>query len=83
MLTAIKAIERMLFYILIFTAFGQIPFQGKNIERHYHEFVNSDGFQDFFWKLASPVTWTVKKGAKLVGIKMSDAAEKVEESMAR
>jgi hypothetical protein len=84
MITAIKVIERMFFYILIFTAVGQIPFKDKNIERHYHDFVNSSGFQEFFWTLASPVTWTVQKTASAVGIKLKDAAQKAkEESMAR
>jgi hypothetical protein len=83
MISAIKLIERMFFYALIFTAVGQIPFQGKNVERHYHEFVNSNGFQDFFWTVASPATWTVHKTASLIGIKIEDGIKKTEESMAR
>ncbi len=82
--TAISFIERMLFYCLLFTAAGQIPFQNKNIERHYHEFVNSSGFQDFFWTLASPVTWTATKTASMLGIKIRDKVEEeIDESLAR
>ncbi len=83
MIALIKLVEKMFFYILIFTALGQIPFKGKNIERHYHDFVNSEGFQDFFWTLAYPVSWTVEKSAKLVGIKVELPEAKKEESMAR
>ena len=86
MISAIKLFEKMFFYMLIFTALGQIPFKGKNIEKHYHDFVNSSGFQEFFWTLAYPVSWTVERGAKLAGIEIelpsgSDAIK--EDSMAR
>jgi hypothetical protein len=75
MLSIIRLIERMFFYVLIFTALGQVPFKDKNIEKHYHDFVNSSGFQEFFWTIAWPVTWSVQKTAALVGIKVIATSE--------
>lgn len=44
--------------LLIWTCVGQYPINGKSLERHYHERVNSQTFQTTFWRLATPVTWT-------------------------
>ncbi len=43
------------------TAVGQIRFNQRSLENRYHDFVNSDGFQTWFWAFALPVTWTTEK----------------------
>jgi hypothetical protein len=50
-----------LLIIAIFTAVGQIRVGPRSLENHYHDYVNSDGFQTWFFALARPITWTGEK----------------------
>lgn len=43
------------------TAVGQIRWGERSLENRYHNFVNSDGFQAWFWAMALPATWTTEK----------------------
>ncbi|MEO5667726.1 MAG: hypothetical protein ABIR96_06695 [Bdellovibrionota bacterium] len=50
-----------LLVLSIFTAVGQVRIKHRSVEDRYHGFVNSDGFQTWFWAMALPVTWTGDK----------------------
>jgi hypothetical protein len=52
--------------LLIMTVLGQIPVKGRSLENRYHHFVNSPGFQDAYWNLVRPVTWSWDKSQELV-----------------
>jgi hypothetical protein len=55
--------------VVVITVIGQIPIRDKSIENHYHEFVNDEKFQSFYWALMTPVTWTTEKVVSLVKTK--------------
>ena len=52
--------------LVIITCIGQVPVGGVSLELRYHRFVNTAEFQNFFWSMATPVTWTYHKGHELV-----------------
>jgi hypothetical protein len=59
--TTLRYLLKGLLILAIFTAVGQIRMGGRSVENRYHGFVNSDGFQTWFWAMALPVTWTGEK----------------------
>lgn len=70
-----RAVVKLGVLLAVVTTVGQVPFKGRSLENHYHEAVNSEGFQGFFWAMATPVTWTADKVAGLF--------KKAEEPLAR
>jgi hypothetical protein len=70
MIFTIVSLGKKLFQVLIIlavvTVVGQVPIKEKTLEKRYHEFVNSDEFQNFYWALMTPVTWTADKVVSLV-----------------
>ena len=54
------AIRAILVFAVI-TAIGQIRWNERSVENRYHNFVNSDEFQTWFWALSLPVTWGTEK----------------------
>ena len=68
--TTLRYLLKGLLGLAIFTALGQVRFSGRSVENRYHGFVNSDGFQTWFWAMAIPVTWTGEKiQSSIAGIK--------------
>lgn len=59
--TTLRYLLKGLLILAIFTAIGQIRTGGRSFESRYHSFVNSDGFQKWFWAMAIPVTWSGEK----------------------
>ncbi len=64
-----KKIVKLGVTLAVITVIGQIPIKDKSIENHYHEYVNSEQFQNFYWALMTPVTWTTEKVVSLVKAK--------------
>jgi len=52
--------------LVIVTVVGQIPVRRINLEHRYHRVVNSAGFQDAYWNLVRPVTWSWQKSQEVV-----------------
>jgi len=57
----VRFLLNILLAVAIFTGVGQIRWNERSFENRYHEFVNSEKFQDWFWAMAIPVTWTGDK----------------------
>jgi hypothetical protein len=66
MISLSKKLVKVGVSLAVITVIGQIPIKDKNIENHYHEYVNSEKFQNFYWALMTPVTWTTEKVVSLV-----------------
>lgn len=59
--------------LVIITCVGQVPVGGISLEQRYHRFINTAEFQNFFWSMATPVTWTYHKSRELVTGKVDPA----------
>ncbi|MBS1983980.1 MAG: hypothetical protein JST16_07385 [Bdellovibrionales bacterium] len=57
---------RLFVVFVVFTAMGQIPYRGETVESRYHQYVNSESFQQGFTVAARPITWTTEKVADLI-----------------
>jgi hypothetical protein len=57
----LKRIGRYFLILVAVTFVAQVPVGGRSIENHYHNFVNSNGFQHWYWTFVSPITWAGKK----------------------
>ena len=62
----IRAIFRVSFAVLIFTVIGQIRIEGRSLESRYHASVNTPEFQNLYWRLLTPATWTLDRISDLV-----------------
>lgn len=62
----LSILMKSVFVLLVVTVIGQLPAGGVSVEHRYHRFVNSPNFQDAYWNLTRPVTWTVEKGQEIV-----------------
>jgi len=55
------------FFVIIFlmVVVGQVPFKGKTLENHYHEYVNTvefkKNYKKFIYVFARPFVWGAKK----------------------
>ncbi len=61
----LMSVLKIFLVLILWTAIGQIPIKDRSLEYRYHEIVTSDRFQDIYWKLATPLTWTAEKVQKL------------------
>ena len=61
----IRLLLRAALVLAAVTGIGQIPYKGVSLEWHYHEAINSEKFQNFFWTTVRPITWTSEKVEEL------------------
>ncbi len=52
--------------LAILTMIGQIHIKGRSLENRYHLGVNSSTFQEAYWAMMTPVTYTYGKFLSLV-----------------
>jgi hypothetical protein len=52
---------RLSLALLILTVIGQIRVGQRSLENRYHESVNSVQFQEAYWALMTPITYTYSK----------------------
>ena len=52
---------RLSIALAVLTVIGQIQIDNRSLESRYHETVNSQSFQEAYWALMTPVTYTYGK----------------------
>jgi len=52
---------RLSIALAILTVIGQMRFGGRSLENRYHAGVNSASFQEAYWAMMTPITYTYGK----------------------